>query len=63
MEQSFNIRFCAGQVFVIVSMVMELFGLLGLLGLKMSAIPAVILIIAVGIGVEFTAHICMVSCE
>ncbi|XP_014671339.1 PREDICTED: protein patched homolog 1-like [Priapulus caudatus] len=40
-------------------MVMELFGLLGLMGIKMSAIPAVILITGMGLGVEFTVHVCL----
>ena len=42
-------------------MVVELFGFMGLTGIKLSAIPAVILIVSVGIGVEFTVHICLVS--
>ena len=41
--------------------VMELFGLMGLLGIKLSAIPAVILVITAGVGVEFTVHVCLVS--
>ena len=44
-------------VFVLASMVLELFGVLGLLGVKLSAAPAVILIMAVGVGVDFTIHI------
>ena len=39
----------------------ELFGFMGLIGVKLSAIPAVTLIISVGIGVEFTLHTCYVS--
>ena len=42
-------------------MVVELFGFMGLIGIKLSAVPAVILIVSVGIGVEFTVHICLVS--
>ena len=42
-------------------MVIELFGFMGLIGIKLSAVPAVILIVSVGIGVEFTVHICLVS--
>ena len=38
----------------------QLFGALGLLGIKLSAVPAVILILAVGIGVEFSLHILLV---
>lgn len=42
-------------------MVVELFGVMGIIGVRLSAVPAVILIVAVGIGVEFTVHICVVS--
>ena len=35
----------------------QLFGLMGLVGIKLSAIPAVILVMSVGVGVEFTLHI------
>lgn len=42
-------------------MTVELFGIMGLINIKLSAIPVVILIAAVGIGVEFTVHIAMVS--
>ena len=38
----------------------QLFGALGLLGIKLSAVPAVILILAVGIGVEFSLHTLLV---
>ena len=42
-------------------MVVELFGFMGLIGIKLSAVPAVLLIVSVGIGVEFTVHISLVS--
>lgn len=42
-------------------MTVELFGIMGLIGIKLSAIPVVILIASVGIGVEFTVHIALVS--
>ncbi|XP_078574684.1 protein patched homolog 1-like isoform X1 [Branchiostoma floridae x Branchiostoma japonicum] len=45
-------------VSVLAMMAVELFGVMGLLGIKLSAIPAVIIIASVGIGVEFTVHIC-----
>ena len=48
-------------VAVLAMMVVELFGFMGLAGIKLSAVPAVILIVSVGIGVEFTVHICLVS--
>ncbi|KAK3091489.1 hypothetical protein FSP39_020198 [Pinctada imbricata] len=38
-------------------MVVELFGIMGLGDIKLSAVPAVILIVSVGIGVEFTVHV------
>ena len=43
------------------SIVIQLLGIMGFLGIKLSAIPAVLLIVAVGIGVHFTVHICVVS--
>ncbi|KAK2149885.1 hypothetical protein LSH36_433g03015 [Paralvinella palmiformis] len=46
-------------VLVLAMMVIELFGFMGLIGIKLSAVPAVILIVSVGIGVEFTVHICL----
>lgn len=39
----------------------ELFGVMGFLGIKLSAIPVVILVASVGIGVEFTVHVAQVS--
>lgn len=42
---------------VVVSMTVELGGFMGLFGVKMNPISAVTLITAVGIGVEFTAHV------
>ena len=38
--------------------VVQLYGLMALFSMKMSAIPAVSLIMALGIAVEFTAHLC-----
>ena len=46
---------------MLLMIVTELFGLMGLLGIKLSAIPAVILVITAGVGVEFTVHVCLVS--
>ncbi|XP_038624067.1 protein patched homolog 1 isoform X3 [Tachyglossus aculeatus] len=48
-------------VTVLALMTLELFGMMGLIGIKLSAIPAVILIASVGIGVEFTVHVALVS--
>lgn len=46
---------------VLTVILVELFGFMGLSEIKLSAIPAVILIVTVGIGVEFTVHISVVS--
>ena len=48
------------QVVIVSLILVELFGFMGILGLKLSAIPAVILIVSVGIGVEFTVHVSVV---
>ncbi|XP_052257049.1 protein patched homolog 1-like isoform X2 [Dreissena polymorpha] len=48
----------AGIIIVILTLILvELFGFMGIMGLKLSAIPAVILIVTVGMGVEFTVHL------
>lgn len=49
------------QVLVLSLMTVELFGFMGLMGIKLSAVPVVILIASVGIGVEFTVHVALVS--
>ena len=46
---------------VVASIVVQLFGAMAVLDVHLSAIPAVIIILAVGLGVEFTLHICIVS--
>ncbi|XP_073089915.1 protein patched homolog 2 isoform X4 [Manis javanica] len=46
-------------VLVLAMMTMELFGIMGFLGIKLSAIPVVILVASVGIGVEFTVHVAL----
>eukprot|EP00094_Tigriopus_californicus_P007961 TCALIF_07663-PA protein Name:"Similar to ptc Protein patched (Drosophila melanogaster)" AED:0.10 eAED:0.11 QI:0/0.58/0.61/0.92/0.41/0.76/13/146/1111 len=38
-------------------MVVQLLGFMGVIGIKLSAIPAVILIIAAGMGLQFTLHL------
>lgn len=52
---------CPPQVLVLALMTVELFGIMGFLGIKLSAIPVVILVASVGIGVEFTVHVALVS--
>ena len=49
------------QVLVLSLMTVELFGFMGLMGIKLSAVPVVILIASVGIGVEFTVHVALVG--
>ncbi|NWU42214.1 PTC1 protein, partial [Hylia prasina] len=46
-------------VVVLALMTVELFGMMGLIGIKLSAVPVVILIASVGIGVEFTVHVAL----
>ncbi|XP_050185401.1 LOW QUALITY PROTEIN: protein patched homolog 1-like [Myiozetetes cayanensis] len=46
-------------VVVLALMTVELFGMMGLIGIKLSAVPVVILVASVGIGVEFTVHIAL----
>ncbi|XP_029409823.1 protein patched homolog 2 isoform X3 [Nannospalax galili] len=46
-------------VLVLAMMTMELFGIMGFLGIKLSAIPVVILVASIGIGVEFTVHVAL----
>ena len=61
LEKWFIVLFYIFQVIVLSMMLIELFGFMGLMGLKLSAIPAVILIVTIGIGVEFTVHVSVVS--
>jgi len=49
------------QASVLVMVVVELGGFMGIIGLKLNPVSAVTLITAVGIGVEFTVHVCFVS--
>jgi cyanate permease len=51
------------QVLVLAMMTVELFGIMGFLGIKLSAIPVVILVASIGIGVEFTVHVALVSID
>lgn len=43
------------------TLVLQLLGVMALLGVKLSAMPAVLLVLAVGRGVHFTVHLCLVS--
>ncbi|BFZ16560.1 hypothetical protein BsWGS_19599 [Bradybaena similaris] len=44
-------------VLVLAMIIVELFGFMGVMGIKLSAVPAVILVMSAGIGVEFTLHV------
>lgn len=46
-------------VLILAFLVLHLLGFMGLAGIKLSAIPAVTLVIAVGIGMEFVVHVCV----
>ena len=46
-------------VIIICLMLVQLFGFMGILGIKLSAVPAVIIVLAAGMGVQFTVHILM----
>ncbi|XP_015587157.1 protein patched isoform X2 [Cephus cinctus] len=39
--------------------VLQLLGIMGLTGIRLSAVPAVLLVVSVGIAVHFTVHICL----
>ncbi|XP_012276019.1 protein patched isoform X2 [Orussus abietinus] len=39
--------------------VLQLLGIMGLCGIRLSAVPAVLLVVSVGIAVHFTVHICL----
>ena len=41
--------------------VVQLHGVMGFFGVKLSAIPAIITVLAVGLGAEFVLHIIIVS--
>lgn len=43
------------------SVVLQLLGIMGIFGIKLSAVSAVLLVVSVGIAVHFTVHICLVS--
>jgi len=43
------------------AVVLQLLGIMGLCNIKLSAVPAVLLVVSVGITVHFMVHICLVS--
>ena len=57
----FNIWAAGIIVISLIMITVELYGFMGLAGIQLSAVPAVTLILSVGVGVEFTVHMCMVS--
>ncbi|XP_066986955.1 protein patched [Macrobrachium rosenbergii] len=52
-----NLWAAALVVLLLATLVFQLFGLFGILGVKLSAVPAVLLIVSVGVGVEFCVHV------
>ncbi|XP_065204858.1 protein patched-like [Planococcus citri] len=52
----FNVWAAAVVVFGGAAMVLQLLGSFGILGIKLSAVPAVLLIVAVGVNVHFIIH-------
>ncbi|XP_020624651.1 protein patched homolog 1-like isoform X2 [Orbicella faveolata] len=55
----FNIRAAAVIVLVPTMIIVEVYGFMGLAGIKVSAFPAVRVILFVGVGMEFTVHMSM----
>jgi len=47
--------------FFLLVVIAELLGVMSLFNIKLSAVPAVLLVVSVGIAVHFTVHICLVS--
>lgn len=56
-----NLKTAALIVGMLAVVVLQLFGLMGVLNVKLSVIPAVLLIISSGISVHFMIHLCLVS--
>ena len=52
-----NVWAAAMVVLILAALVLQLAGVLGMLSVKLSAAPAVLLVFAVGVGVQFTLHI------
>jgi patched 1 len=48
-------------VLSVIIMLVQLLGMMVLLEIKLSAIPAVILVASVGIGISFSVHVSLVS--
>lgn len=57
----FNFWAASVVVFGGAAMVLQLLGSFGIFGIRLSAVPAVLLIVAVGINVHFIIHTCFVS--
>ena len=45
----------------VLSVILQVFAVMGLCGIQLSAVPAVLLVVSVGISVHFNVHICLVS--
>lgn len=48
-------------VLSLAAVVLQLLGLMGAVGMQLSAVPAVLLVVAVGIATHFTLHLSLVS--
>lgn len=45
----------------LIGVILQLLGIMSICGIKLSAVPAVLLVVSIGITVHFTAHVCLVS--
>ncbi|XP_054278387.1 protein patched-like [Macrosteles quadrilineatus] len=54
-----NIRAAVVVTVTLAMMIVQLLGLMGAVGIKLSAVPAVLLIVSVGIGAHYTVHMCL----
>ena len=58
----FNLWAAAVICLFVVIITIEVYGFMGLAGIKLSAFPAVRVILSVGVGMDFTVHLSMVCC-
>ncbi|GBP11019.1 Protein patched [Eumeta japonica] len=54
-----NVWAAALVTLALATLVLRLLGIMALLGVKLSAVPAVLLVLCVGRGVHFTVHLCL----
>ena len=58
----FNPRAAAVIAIILIMITVEVYGFMGLAGINLSAVPAITLILSVGVGMEFTVHMSTVCC-